>query len=142
MSGKDMDVSSFEWEQLKIPEKWFDAKFIKISERGEMIISSGLKRELLKNGQMLKITIELANELRLLKISQSENHGFKFPKTGRMKFLELMQRLEQKGYGLPAIYKIEWNENAGAWIGVLDEIEKAPKVVRKRKTIEKKNIRV
>lgn len=56
--------------------------------------------------------------------------------------MEFAEKLEQIGYSLPAIYNIEWNEKASAWIGVLDEIEKAPKVVRKRKNSEKKVIRV
>ena len=69
-----------------------------------------------------------------------DNGGVQFPKSGRIKFLEFSQQLEQQDYCLPAVYHVEWNEAAGVWIGVLDEIEKAPKVVRKRKIRGKKDI--
>ena len=142
MRGKDIDVNSFEWEQLRMPEKWFNVKFIKISERGEMVMSSGLKKELQKDGKPIEINFETADELKLLKVFPVDSNGYRFPKNGRIKFMEFAEKLEQIGYSLPAIYNIEWNEKASAWIGVLDEIEKAPKVVRKRKNSEKKVIRV
>lgn len=142
MRGKDIDVDSFEWKQLKMPEKWFDVKSIKVSERGEMVMNAGLKKELQKDGKLMEINIEIADEFKLLKISSADSNGYRFPKNGRIKFLEFAEKLEQTGYSLPAIYNVEWNENAGVWIGVLDEVEKAPKVVRKRKTSEKRVIKV
>ena len=105
-------------------------------------MSSGLKKKLQKDGNMLEINFETADELKLLKIFPVDSNGYRFPKNGRIKFMEFAEKLEQIGYSLPAIYNIEWNEKASAWIGVLDEIEKAPKVVRKRKNSEKKVIRV
>ena len=93
-----------------------------------------------KDGKMKKVSIESADELKLLKIFSVDNGGFQFPKSGRIKFLEFSQQLEQQDYCLPAVYHVEWNEAAGVWIGVLDEIEKAPKVVRKRKIRGKKDI--
>ena len=133
MRGREVDVKSYEWTSLNAPEKWFNSKFIKISERGDLIISAGLRRELLKEGEKIEIGIEAANELKLLKIFSTTRNGFIFPKSGRLKFLEFSQMLEQKGYGIPAVYNVEWNEKAGMWIGVLSEIERAPKVLRKKR---------
>lgn len=34
MRGSEVDVNSFEWKQVEMPEKWYEAKYIKISELG------------------------------------------------------------------------------------------------------------
>ncbi len=52
----------------------------------------------------------------------AEDSQYRFPKSGRIKDESFTRHLVSLGISLPARYHMAWNENAGAWVGCLEEI--------------------
>ena len=39
--------------------------------------------------------------------------------------------LKSKGYKIPAIYDVEWNEEVQSWVGVLQEVAECPVLIKR-----------
>lgn len=133
MRGSEIDVNEFEGFPLEPPLRWFETMTVRVSEKGEMILSARLRKVLCKDEKSkIEVKIDKTADFKIITIAQSEHPNYKFPKSGRMKHTKFAHELETRGYGIPAQYIVEWNEAAKKWIGVLEEVEEAPRCSRKR----------
>lgn len=109
-----------------------DAMQITAMENGEIVLGGGLRKSMTEKMQdVWKVEIYATDDMKVLAMEQNVKGNFKFPKTGRRVFKDYVAELKKKGYKIPAIYDVEWNEQAQSWVGVLQEVAESPCLVER-----------
>lgn len=109
-----------------------DAMQITAMENGEIVLGGGLRKSMTEKMQdVWKVEIYATDDMKVLAMEQNVKGNFKFPKTGRRAFKDYVAELKKKGYKIPAIYDVEWNEQAQSWVGVLQEVAESPCLVER-----------
>lgn len=103
-------------------------------ESGYISLNEVLKRKIAERGaDSCNMEIYATEDLRILTLYPDPKSNFKFPKSGRRKMKSYIDELHRKGYKIPAIYNVEWNDKSEAWVGILQEVSECPKVVSRRR---------
>ena len=126
MDPRTVDVDLSKLLLLPMPNDT-DRMELKVSETGCLSVNSVFQRAAEKQIMGKLVEIRHSPDYRLITVRAEGDCRFRFPKTGRMKYKALAGNLQEMGYQLPAVYDVDWNDKAGAWVGVLQEVEKAPK---------------
>ncbi len=125
-NGQDFDLSDMTL--LEMPSKQVSQCYATVNERGEFFLSPKLLGQLSEKSPTLELEIRKNDTYRLLSFALSDTPNFQFPKSGRMKHKALMEQLKNRGYGLPARYLVQWEDELGIWLGRLQEIAPSPKL--------------
>lgn len=131
MRGSETDVSLLKLTKLERPGKRYDNMVLTITEKGNLSLNGKLRQKIQEDDGHVRVNIWITEDLKIVAIKKEENPNFIFPKNGVMKYPELLCKLSKIGYRIPAQYIVEWNEKANMWIGVLQEIPEAPKLMKR-----------
>lgn len=138
MRGNEIDISFTQMKKWTPLSKRSEAMQIKACENGEIALGSELRRNMFE--RLLdewKVDFYATDDMRILVLHPDSESDFKYPKNGRRKFKNYIESLKEKGYGIPAIYNVEWNEKMESWVGILQEVPECPKVIKRRGKNEK-----
>lgn len=117
-STMKIDMADFEL----IPEarRVSSGSAINISPSGYVSLNKYLMEEI--SARMDTFKLEFAchkQDKRILLLFPTDTPNYTFPSGGSRRDPAFTQSLVQDGIALPARYAVAWNEQAGAWVGVL-----------------------
>lgn len=137
MRASEVNLNFDNFLTLKMPERRFNEFHLRVNEKGDMSINSKFLEKLKDTFPDLLLSLKYQKDYSVIAFLEPTDEIYKFPKTGRMKHLDFRDTLKQAGISLPATYIIDWNSNHKAWVGCLQEIEKAPKLDKLAKKYNK-----
>lgn len=124
----EVTITMNEMKIMEMPGKNTSQMSVTLNEQGYFTVSTALLDQLKRMFPAMEMELRKSEDAKLILFKKPETYKFKLCKTGRFKYYEFMAELKKFGYKLPAKYSVAWNEGANAWVGVLQEVEKAPNV--------------
>lgn len=102
---------------------------IQVNRQGEAYFGKPLLDALKTEKEQIWVEFSHSEDYRIIEIKKDQEEAdFRIPLSGRMKFQEWKEELQNLGYGIPAEYRMGWNEERKSWIGRLQEVAEAPMV--------------
>jgi len=121
MSNKSTKISTLNLDADKysllepMPNKYSKMQLV-VKENGELKLNSALMKKI----NECNIEIFVSKDLRTIILNPLGMRAHKFTKAGTAKNREMVMMLKKLRIKFPIIYTVEWNEDVGAWEGVLD----------------------
>ncbi len=123
-------MNGFNAENMEINFEDFSVVFDKSRKSSEMAVYASPSGHLTLNKYLMEDIGRRTDSLNfglyayrkdktILILSPKEPFSYSFPASGVKKDRDFTQSLVACGITLPAKYKVEWNEKACAWVGVL-----------------------
>lgn len=132
MRGSEISLNLPEMKRWTPLTRLSDTMQIKAMDNGELVLGVELRKSMTEKMQdMWKVEVYATDDMKVIVMQPNKKGNFKFPKNGRRAFKEYVSELKSKGYKIPAIYDVEWNEAVQAWVGVLQEVAERPVLVKR-----------
>ena len=114
---------------LKTPAGYNQGMRLNVTKGGNITINKDLVNVFRpENDAKMQLSIQLTKDYKIVVLKQIDVKGFSFNYANSIKHKEFAMELEAKGYILPVRYQVEWNEDAAAWVGIMEEVECAPSI--------------
>lgn len=134
MKGNEVDICFSDMRRWTPEADQGKAMRVTALGNGDISLNGVLRRKIAERGaDSWNMEIYATEDMRILTLCPAQESNFKFPKNGRRKMKSYIDELHQKGYKIPAIYNVEWNDKSKAWVGILQEVSECPKVVGRRR---------
>lgn len=140
MRPSEIEFNVSDLKPLKMPYRKNNDMAMTVSDKCFCTLNGHLLKEIKKIIPDLKMKFLISDDLKIIFLQKSQDTNFKFLQSGKIKHVEFTKNLEQHGYAIPARYIIEWDESKSAWIGLLQEMPKAPEVKKRRKYEKRSNV--
>ncbi len=115
--------------RFQMPGRGAGKMQIQVNRQGEAYFGKPLLDVLKTEKEQIWVEFSHSEDYRIIEIKKDrEEADFRIPLSGRMKFQEWKEELQNLGYGIPAEYRMGWNEERKSWIGRLQEVAEAPMV--------------
>ena len=133
MRPSELEFDISELKPLGMPyRKKFDMA-LTVSEKCYCSMNGQLLKQVKEIIPELEMNVLISEDLKVIVLQKSNEPNFKFRKSGIIKHQEFTKKLEEKGYAIPAKYIIEWSKEKNAWVGLLQEVTKAPSIKKGRR---------
>ena len=86
---------------------------------GHISLNEQLRKEMLDKGSAFRFLIQ--PDGKAIALFPNSEGSYSFPKGGRTKDEDFTRQLVALNIPLPARYRMTWNEECGAWVGLLEE---------------------
>lgn len=134
MRGSEIDIPLSEMRKWEMGTRYSDTMKIMAFQNGEISFGAALRKSMEeKLGNDWKIEFYSMEDMKVLAVHPNEQSGFRYPKNGRRSFKTYVEELKRKGYAVPAVYNVEWNEKMQPWVGVLQEVAECPQLMKGRR---------
>ncbi len=136
MRGREIDISLSDMKDWTPLERRSDTMKVTALHTGEIVLGAELRRCISNklNDKGMNVKIYATDDMKVLAIRPDFQSKFKYPKNGRRNFKEYVGNLKLKGYKIPAVYNVEWNEQLQSWVGILQEVAERPQLIKGRKS--------
>lgn len=134
MRGSEVEINLENMKAWTPSGRASDTMKISVCASGALGLGAELRKAMSEKMQdSCNMSIYATDDMKVLVLHPDAESDFRYPKSGRRMFRGYVNELKRKGYNIPAVYRVEWNEKAQSWVGILQEVAECPKLENRRR---------